>query len=589
MRTRAFQERRPRRIKGLAMIALITLIAMVSAYFMASAMNRTTAEVNNVRAERATDVMQQAKASLIAYAARYDTTGANLQPGALPCPDLDDDGIAEDRGAGSCVSTYSCCDVPAERIGRFPWKTVGAPDLRDGSGERLWYALSGNFRYAPGITVLNSDTAGDLTVTGTSPATNAIAVLFAPGNSVGGQSRDSTSSTSWNNAANFLEGVNAGTTGTYITTAQPSDTFNDRLIAVTQGELMTMVEPVVAARMQEKITTELNSYAATSQWGSYPFPTAFNTAGDGPGTSATRPQSSYTGSSALAASGYGLLPMATPSSYAWASGTGTVSKVSGTGTISGAPSCAVYLTVKFRCTVVLTNTSNGTMTMTIGVSAQVPNVGQALVKYTTYSGSTGSSSDFIPSTVASSWVSGTGVTVQASPAASLSVSLLNTGSAQVDYSVTVRYSVTNCPANCRQRSTTITLPVYPPAIYAHPLLSAPYTDTDYGWFRTNEWYRLFFYAVAPSQLPGGNDNCSTTANAANCLSITGLSGTTSTAYKQAILLLMGRAIPNVNSPSTRPTSNMNGYLETGQTPASRTYTNRQGVATSINDRIVVVN
>jgi hypothetical protein len=30
----------------------------------------------------------------------------------------------------------------AERLGRLPWKTLGLPDLRDGDGERLWYAVS---------------------------------------------------------------------------------------------------------------------------------------------------------------------------------------------------------------------------------------------------------------------------------------------------------------------------------------------------------------------------------------------------------------------------------------------------------------
>ena len=130
-----------RRARGFAMIALITLIAFISAYFIASAMSRTSTDVNNARDARAIDVMQQAKAALIAYAAS-DPSNANKQPGALPCPDLDDDGIAEDHGSGSCVSTYACCDTPAERIGRFPWKTVGTADLRDASGERLWYALS---------------------------------------------------------------------------------------------------------------------------------------------------------------------------------------------------------------------------------------------------------------------------------------------------------------------------------------------------------------------------------------------------------------------------------------------------------------
>lgn len=43
-------------------------------------------------------------------------------------------------------------------IGRLPWRTLGLPDLRDDAGERLWYALSDDF-HANGTVPLNSDTA----------------------------------------------------------------------------------------------------------------------------------------------------------------------------------------------------------------------------------------------------------------------------------------------------------------------------------------------------------------------------------------------------------------------------------------------
>jgi hypothetical protein len=34
----------------------------------------------------------------------------------------------------------------AQRLGRLPWKTLGLPDLRDGHGERLWYAVSTKYK-----------------------------------------------------------------------------------------------------------------------------------------------------------------------------------------------------------------------------------------------------------------------------------------------------------------------------------------------------------------------------------------------------------------------------------------------------------
>ena len=54
----------------------------------------------------------------------------------------------------------------------------------------LWYALSPNFRDHPSAGPLNSDTAGQLLITGASPANNVIAIVFAPGAAVGNQIRD---------------------------------------------------------------------------------------------------------------------------------------------------------------------------------------------------------------------------------------------------------------------------------------------------------------------------------------------------------------------------------------------------------------
>jgi len=62
---------------------------------------------------------------------------AIVGPGYLPCPDLDDDGWAEP----TCGSQSGHLGQ-GQRLGRLPWKTLGIPDVRDGHGERLWYAVS---------------------------------------------------------------------------------------------------------------------------------------------------------------------------------------------------------------------------------------------------------------------------------------------------------------------------------------------------------------------------------------------------------------------------------------------------------------
>jgi hypothetical protein len=197
------------------MIAILALVALISAFLIATALNRTAADVSNEREDRSMSALRKAKAALIAYAANeqsqlYYTPGTYCQPGALPCPDRNDDGDAD-------------CILPntASLIGRVPYKTIGLEDLRDASGERLWYALSHDFRKLrctsipalptppspPGCTIINSDTKGQLTVVGIAPATQVVAVLFAPGEALQGQNRDpDTTTVAHNDPVNYLEG-----------------------------------------------------------------------------------------------------------------------------------------------------------------------------------------------------------------------------------------------------------------------------------------------------------------------------------------------------------------------------------------------
>lgn len=74
------------------------------------------------------------------------------RPGDLPCPDRNNDGLAET----SCSNTA--------RLGRLPWKTLGLGDIRDGSGERLWYAVSEYYKNNPRKWPLNTDTPGGWSV-----------------------------------------------------------------------------------------------------------------------------------------------------------------------------------------------------------------------------------------------------------------------------------------------------------------------------------------------------------------------------------------------------------------------------------------
>jgi hypothetical protein len=117
-----------------AVLLLLGVSALI--YTLATPANRT------IESDRITAAaLAQAKDALIGRAAADDN-----RPGSLPCPDFDNGTInplnTSNDGTADLLNGIECPSY----IGRLPWRTLGLPDLRDGSGERLWYALSRAFR-----------------------------------------------------------------------------------------------------------------------------------------------------------------------------------------------------------------------------------------------------------------------------------------------------------------------------------------------------------------------------------------------------------------------------------------------------------
>lgn len=175
----------------IATLFVVACIGLVFAIELASPGARA-------RADRVSDrALAEAREALIAYAADRPIN-AVAGPGYLPCPDLDDDGWAEP----TCGS-QSGDSGQAERLGRLPWKTLGIAELRDGYGERLWYAVSSKYKgllncgvsracldMTPATalgTITVRDNAGALVHDGTiaeayrADAGGAVAVVIAPG------------------------------------------------------------------------------------------------------------------------------------------------------------------------------------------------------------------------------------------------------------------------------------------------------------------------------------------------------------------------------------------------------------------------
>jgi hypothetical protein len=277
--------------RGQAMLLTVLLLGVgVSAVIY----NFVTPARQSIERDRITAAaLAQAKEALIGYAVGVDLTVAGPRPGDLPCPDLDNDGSPSTAGVDlTCAGTV---------VGRLPWKTLGLPDLRDGYGERLWYAVSSNFKNSPRTACatpgaagcLNSDTVGTLTVRnpdGTithnaATANGVVAVIIAPGGllrrndgtqqdrGAAGQNLavnylDIANVGSSEDNANFLESNTNGFINGPVFDANRNPIVNDRLITITAQELIPLLERRVAGETLKCLT----SYAAMPQNnGRYPW------------------------------------------------------------------------------------------------------------------------------------------------------------------------------------------------------------------------------------------------------------------------------------------------------------------------------
>jgi len=130
-------DRHSRQRGTLLIVAALLLAALVAGVFAL----QLAAAAGSTQRDRVTErALADAREALIAYAVDRPIN-ALVGPGYLPCPDLDDDGWAE-----STCGSMNGDSGQAQRLGRLPWKTLGIADLRDGYGERLWYAVSSKYK-----------------------------------------------------------------------------------------------------------------------------------------------------------------------------------------------------------------------------------------------------------------------------------------------------------------------------------------------------------------------------------------------------------------------------------------------------------
>lgn len=212
---------RPRQ-QGLALLVAMLLLVFVGLSLFVSKLTAGVADAT--RREKTSEALNEARQALVAYAVTYPDRFLGQGPGRLPCPDADGDGNAD-----------APCGPNA--IGRLPWVTLGTADLVDANGERLWYAVSDNFRASAPAVPLNSSTPGQLSLDAVG---DKAAIIIAPGASLNGQARNLAPGAT----ANYMETDNADGDTSFVSV--DAGDFNDQLVAISRVDLMQSVERRVA-------------------------------------------------------------------------------------------------------------------------------------------------------------------------------------------------------------------------------------------------------------------------------------------------------------------------------------------------------
>lgn len=287
----------------MTMIMLVFILGMAATGYLLHALNPVAIGIE--RDKKTSMALAEAKAALIGYAASVDLTAGSCttncpRPGDLPCPDIDNDGIAE-SACGNAAGTTG----QSSRLGRLPWVTLGLPDLRDGSGERLWYAVSSRYKNNTRYRPLNSDTVATITlknaagsvINDATSTTGLSAIVIAPGEALIRQDGQVQLRGDANQllASNYLEvafgednqDFSDGTTNGFISgpikAADGSVIVNDRIVSISHDEMLKVMETRVLVEVEHALldyycgigNVNYSTKSCTLPGASFPYPATF--------------------------------------------------------------------------------------------------------------------------------------------------------------------------------------------------------------------------------------------------------------------------------------------------------------------------
>jgi len=542
----------------LALMTLAVLAGLLSELNAASASRTVETETGSAT------LLGDVRDALTAWSANHLD-----RPGGLPCPDRNDDGLAE-----------ATCDTEASRLGLVPWQTLGLATRPVADGEPLWYAVAAGYRiqsaYADPDFAINIASANPLAadrrpiqtqrpgVGGATVAADVAAVIIAPGGPIGGQTRPA-GGVDIATPARYLEGRNANTAdGERFDFGDYEATFNDRVVMLRAGVLFDVVEPAIEQRLRavafwNEIRRHNHPAAQDTAFPCAPPPCQplrylpIAVPFSNPTTSAFR--------DLVSASSEGLMPVGLSSAdLIWTN----LSSSQVSGPIG--PSTVTFTTLPNRdVAITLAGASSFTIPSVYDVTADLLYAGRGFLQALT-----------LP--VAP--VGGT-ATIVSGPTVTMNAPWVNPGR----LTLTFRVSFTLGP------STTITLP----AAQLNPAFSTesrPAWGQPTAWFMRNQWYRFVYYVAAPSSLPGGNGTWVSGPNdappwtcLASCLSLTHPVSGLPNATRDIALLYMGRALQNQDRATPASANLLANYLDTAENRNLDALFEQRVVRNAANDRV----
>ncbi len=267
---------------GALILFLMVFVLGITALFL-SGLNHSWLIHHDL--SRTQQSLVRAKEALLGYAVGYYDRFPG-EYGFLPCPDL---------GSGvEGIADLNCQTLDKSSLGKLPWRTLGIPALRDGSGECLWYAVAGPYKSvvdSEKSLLLNGDTLGLFsvqmangesvveTLIGNGVSDQAVAVIVAPGRILSGQIRAQSSPTCPGNyqVNQYLESDVVGfaqlpnqmenfLTILDLTAYLPEKTMpiNDRVAYISQDELWNAIYRRTTFYQSMQCLTKLAAYCVSN-------------------------------------------------------------------------------------------------------------------------------------------------------------------------------------------------------------------------------------------------------------------------------------------------------------------------------------